>query len=74
MYSISDTDCCTICNKPYKHKQYNIMLPIDVDLVEICFKTAHAKCEQIYKKCEILKSKLLDAEFELFLLKYNKKN
>ena len=65
-----DTDQCHVCDKNFTHKRYNVMLPIDVDLVEVCFKTCHPRCQTAYKKMEKAKEKLLDAEFKLFLLKY----
>jgi len=63
------TDQCHICDNHFKHRQYNIMLPLDIDLVEICLRTCHPKCQSAFNRYTKAKEKLLDAEFNLFLLK-----
>ena len=67
--SICEADKCHICNQVYTHKRYNIKV-IGDELPVVIFRTCHASCSRVFNKLKIAKDALLEAEWDLFMLKY----
>ena len=60
-------DICTVCNTYFKHRRYNFK-PYGQSLCEVKFITTHARCKTIKNNLVNCKRKLMDAEFDYFLL------
>jgi len=64
---------CTICGKPFKHLRKNILL-LGFDLPETTITTSHARCRKLVANIKRLERELLDAQFDLFLVKFKGKS
>lgn len=70
---IYDTWCfgcnrCFICDGEYRHSK--VITQYEDGLEEVELRYIHSKCAKTQKKVSKLKERLLDAEFELFALKF----
>jgi len=63
---------CTICGKVYTHRKRFHWDGNDSTIKEVVLVTAHPMCRHLINKISEFKQKILEAELELFKIKYEK--
>lgn len=70
---IGGNNICIVCGGDFKFRR-SYRRRLGEELPTVNFVMSHPRCQFVKDKIKNLKSKLLDKEFELFLLKFNDKS